>query len=185
MDSDLNLFHFNQINEHYNNFPALFSPLINHTYFIRTKKSRKRMELKKLRDKCLLFNQFMIEKGGMPSALAEAYKESNRLIEKAYADGDPKPLKAMNKDIDNQVLKHMPLQMSIELKKTFKEKLGINFDAVDRVYEKAIEKVLKKGKIVNAEEYELLLNRVEEIYADANREDEVKSLNELLAAYHK
>jgi hypothetical protein len=145
----------------------------------------KNTELKILRDKCLLFNQFMIEKGGIPSVLAEAYKESNRLIEKAYADGNPKPLKAMNKDIDNQVLKHMPLQMAADFKKIFKEKLGIDFEAVDKVYDKAIEKILKKGKIVNAEEYELILTKVDEIYADPNKEVEVKRLNDLLTAYHQ
>ena len=145
----------------------------------------KAMEFKMLRDKCLLFNQFMVEKGGLPPQLAEAYKESNRLIEKAYADGNPKPLKAMNKDIDNQVLQHMPLKMATDLKQLFKEKLEIDFEVVNKAYDKAIDKVLKKGKIINAEEYELLLNRVDEIYADPSREEEVQQLNNLLLAYHK
>jgi len=151
----------------------------------KTKTKAKEMELKMLRDKCLLYNQFMVEKGGLPPQLAEAYKESNRLIEKAYAEGNPKPLKVMNNDIDNQVLQHMPLKMVTDLKKLFKEKLDINFEVVNKAIGKAIDKVLKRGKIINAEEYELLLNRVDEIYADPYKEEEVQRLNNLLVAYHK
>ncbi len=77
------------------------------------------MELKILRDKCLLFNQFMMEKGGLPSALNEAYIESNKLIEDAFRDGNLKPLTAMSADIDDQVLRHMPISMALELKKVF------------------------------------------------------------------
>lgn len=145
----------------------------------------KTMELKTLRDKCLLFNQFMSEKGGLPPQLAEAYKESNKLIESAYLEGKIKPLKSMSADIDDQVIRHMPLSMAQELKSLFKEKLNIDYDVVDKARMKVIEKLLKKGKISNRDEYELLLNRVDEIHADTNREDEVKRLNELLAAYHK
>lgn len=143
------------------------------------------MELKTLRDKCLLFNQFMSEKGGLPPQLAEAYKESNKLIESAYLEGKKKPLKSMSADIDDQVIRHMPLSMAQELKNLFKEKLNIDYDVVDNARLKVIEKLLKKGKISKPDEYELLLNRVDEIYADTNREDEVKRINELLAAYHK
>jgi hypothetical protein len=149
----------------------------------------KEIELKTLRDKCLLFNQFMIEKGGMSAALvealAEAFKESNRLIEKAYTGKDLKPLQAMNRDIDNQILKHMSFQMASDIKRLFKEKLGIDFEEVDKTYKKVIEKIFKRGKIANTVEYELLENRLDEIYADPNKEGEVKQLNELLAAYHK
>ncbi|MCC5915845.1 MAG: hypothetical protein JJU02_00820 [Cryomorphaceae bacterium] len=144
----------------------------------------KSMELKVLKDKCLLFNQFMAEKGALPAQLAEAYKESNKLIESAYMEGKIKPLKSMSADIDNQVIRHMPLSMAQELKNLFKEKLNIDYDVVDKVRMKVIEKLLKKGKISNPDEYELLLNRVDEIYLDPNRETEVKRLNELLAEYY-
>lgn len=45
--------------------------------------------------------------------------------------------------------------------------------------------VVKKGKISNASEYELLLTRVEEIYSDESKKEEVEKLNMLLADYHK
>ena len=145
----------------------------------------KTMELKILRDKCILFNQFMSEKGGLPPQLAKAYLESNKLIELAYLEGKIKPLKSMSADIDDQVIKHMPLYMAQELKSLFKEKLNIDYDVVDKARMKVIVKLLKKGKITKPDEYELLFNRVDEIYADPSKADEVKRLNELLAAYHK
>ena len=141
----------------------------------------KNIELKILKDKCLLFNQFLINRAGVPAQLLE---ETNKLLEKAYQEKNIKALKAADSD-NNEQVRHMPLQLALELKKLFKEKLNIDFDVVDKVRIKTIEKILKKGKISKPEEYELLLNRVDEIYADPNKTDEVKRLNELLAAYHK
>lgn len=140
-------------------------------------------ELKKLRDKCLLFNQFMIEKGGFPPQLADSFKNANNLIETAYKEGNIQSLKTMSMDIDNQVLKEMPISMSIELKKLFKEKLDIDFDFIDKALNKALNKILAKGKISDISEYELLHNRVDEIYSDINKAEEVEKINKLLAGY--
>jgi len=145
----------------------------------------KNIELKALRDKCLLFNQFMIEGGYVPNELAEAFKDSNLLIEASYKDGKIQPLKSMSNDIDNQVLRHMPLSMALKLKAFFKEKLDVNFEAVDKARIKRIEKILKKGKISNPEEYGLVLSRIDEIYSEPSKSEEMKHLNELLLAFDK
>jgi hypothetical protein len=142
------------------------------------------MELKTLRDKCLLFNKFMVEKGGIPLQLLEAYEKSSKLIESAYLEGKIKPLKAMSTDIDNQVLRYMPLTLAEELRILFKESLNIDYDVVDKARLKAIEKILKKGKISNPDEYELLLNRVDEIYLDNSKSNEVIEINKILVNYH-
>lgn len=141
------------------------------------------LELKALRDKCLLFNNFMSEKWGLPPLMAKAYKESNRLIETAYLEGKIKPLKAMSSDIDNEVLRHMPLHLAEELKRLFKEKLDIDYNVVDLTRIKAINKIYKKGKITKLDEYMLLLNWVEEIYEDSSKKEEIKRINELLSSY--
>lgn len=146
-------------------------------------KSMKNMELKALRDKCLLFNEFMVEGGYFPNELAEAFKDSNLLIEAAYKDGKIKPLKSMSNDIDSQVIRHMPLAMVLKLKAFCKEKLDINFEAVDKARIKMIEKILKKGKISNPEEYGLVLSRIDEIYSEPSKSEEMKHLNELLLAF--
>lgn len=145
----------------------------------------KNIELKALRDKCLLFNQFMIEGGYFPNELAAAFKDSNLLIEASYKDGKIRPLKSMSNDIDNQVLRHMPLSMALRLKAFFKDKLGIDFEAVNKARLQAIDKILKKGKISSPGEYELLIERVDEVYTDAEKSGELECLNELLAAFDK
>lgn len=142
-------------------------------------------ELKELRDKCILFNQFMIEKGTIPKELVDAYTESNRLLESAYQEGKIKPLRAASNDIDDQVVRHMPLSMALELKSFFKAKLGIDFDIFERARLKSIEKILKKGKINNPQEYELILNRVDEVYLDISKAEEIERLNNLLITYDK
>jgi len=142
-------------------------------------------ELKKLRDKCILFNQFMIERGAIPKELVGAYIESNRLLESAYQEGKIKPLRAASNDIDDQVIRHMPLSMALELKSFFKAKLGIDLDVFEKARLKSIEKVLKKGKINNPQEYELLLNRVDEIHLDVSKVEEIERLNNLLITYDK
>lgn len=138
-----------------------------------------------LRDKCLLFNQFMIDKGYIPRELIEAYQETNKLIEIAYQERKIKPLKAASKDIDDQVMRHMPLSVAFELKKLFKERLNVDFEAVDEARIKALKKILKKGKISSENEYELVLNRIDEIYADDSKSEEIEELNNLILIYDK
>jgi TRAP-type mannitol/chloroaromatic compound transport system substrate-binding protein len=138
-------------------------------------------QLKALKEKCQLFNQFMIEKAGMP---AQLFEETNRLLEKAYDEKNIKILKAADAD-NNEQVKHMPLPLALELKSFLKQKLNIDFDVIDNLRIEAIEKVLQRGKIVNSQEYELLLNRVDEIYTDNSKKEDVKKINELLATYHK
>ncbi|GGH07646.1 hypothetical protein [Mucilaginibacter phyllosphaerae] len=142
-------------------------------------------ELKKLRDKCILFNQFMLERGAIPKELVGAYTESNRLLESAYQEGKIKPLRAASNDIDDQVIRHMPSSMALELKSFFKAKLGIDLDIFEKARLKSIEKVLKKGKINNPQEYELLLNRVDEVHLAVSKAEEIERLNNLLITYDK
>lgn len=46
-------------------------------------------------------------------------------------------------------------------------------------------KIIAQGEINNNTEYELLLKRVEEIYDDETKVNEVDQLNSLLADYHR
>lgn len=142
-------------------------------------------ELRIIRDKCLLFNHFMIESGLIPKELIGAYQESNQLIEVAYQEGKAKILKGASADIYDQVIRHMPLSMAVEVKKLFKEKLKIDFAIVKKDRLKAIEKILKTGKISTEEEFELVVNRIDEIYSDPGRKDEIKLLNKILASFER
>lgn len=144
----------------------------------------KNNELEFLREKCLLFNQFMMEKVA-PIQMHEFYKESNKLIEKAFKSQNLKPLQVMSKEIDRDILKHMPLPMAVEFKKFVSDKINIDFDAINKAHGKFIERLLKRGKISNEEEYRLILDRIDDIYSNKDNTDEVKQLNKLLIDFQK
>ncbi|SMC74898.1 hypothetical protein [Pedobacter africanus] len=76
----------------------------------------------------------------------------------------------------------MPLSTVLELK-TYFAQFNVDFEAVDRARLKAIDKIVKKGKISGNSEYELLINRVDDIYNDPKRAGELDILNDLLLAF--
>lgn len=143
----------------------------------------KNRDLDMLKNKCLLFNQFMIEKGGFPIEMRSSFIESNNLIIKAYEGNQIGVLKSMSNDIDNQVSKHMPLSMALDLKRLFKKELDIDFEAVDKARLKEIDRIIKRGKIVTPNGYELLVDHVDEIKTDITKSNEIKLLNNLLLSF--
>lgn len=144
----------------------------------------KKTELALLRNKCLLFNEFMIENGGVPQQLLSAYEESNKLIENAYRKGDIKPLMAMSADIDLQVSRHMPAAMATRIKKAYFDKLKINLESIETSIEILIEKILKRNKILNSYEYELLLSFSDEIQDSPSHASKTQQIQDILAKYH-
>lgn len=140
-------------------------------------------EMKMLRDKCLLFNQFMIEKGGIPKGLIGVYLESNIIIEKAFKKGKLKPLQIMSQDIDNQILYHMPSSMAYEFKQLLLEKTGVDYEKIDNVLNIEVKKIINKGVIESDYEYDLIMNRVETIYNNSEYSEEVEKLNSMLVNY--
>lgn len=138
-------------------------------------------DLKKIKDKCLIFNQFIIERTGMP---ANFFQETDKILEKAVLDKNVSVLKSADNDVNDQV-KHMPLKMALEIKSILKDRLNIDFDAVEELRLKTIYKVVKRGEILKDEEYELILGRVDEIHLDSSKSEELIRLNDLLVKFHQ
>lgn len=137
------------------------------------------LELKKIIEKSRLFNQFLIDRVGMP---AQLFEETDRQMEKAYAEKNIKALKAADDSINEEV-KHLSLKHALEIKKILKERLGIDFEVVEKLRLKTIDKILKRGKIKTPEEYELLNNRVDEILADPSKSEEMAKIDKMLSNY--
>lgn len=142
-------------------------------------------EAKLLRDKCILFNQFMIEHGQLPESLADGYRESSRLIEDAFDNGKTRQLKVASADIDDQILRHMPIEMASEFKKIFLSKLGIKYNIIENGRLADLNKIIKSGVIGDLADRELVLNRIDEIYSDNENKTELDILNELLLKFEK
>ena len=77
----------------------------------------------------------------------------------------------------------MPLAIAVEFKNLIKEKLKIDYEDVEKAFARVIDRILKNEKISNNQEYELVVNRIDEIFTDHTRLEELKTLNKLLTAF--
>lgn len=71
----------------------------------------------------------------------------------------------------------------MELKRIFEERLGIQLEVVYKRQAKFIQSIIRRGEIVDAEEYELILNYVESVFNHPEKKDEIERANDLLVAY--
>ncbi len=83
----------------------------------------------------------------------------------------------------NEMAKDMPSHQLNELNKILKDKFGKDLNDDFRNNLTRIKSVLKRGKIVNDEEYEIIERRVDELCQTNNASTEIKSLNGLLINY--
>ena len=140
-------------------------------------------ELELLKDKCVFYTQFVIQKLSSSPESIRGLEETYRFIQEAYQMKKIKPLRAFSADIDDQVLRHMPLAIAVEFKNLIKEKLKIDYEDVEKAFARVIDRILKNEKISNNQEYELVVNRIDEIFTDHTRAEELKTLNKLLTAF--
>jgi hypothetical protein len=140
-------------------------------------------ELELLKDKCVFYTQFVIQKLSSSPESIQGLEETYRFIQEAYEMKKIKSLRDFSADIDDQVLRHMPLAIAVEFKNLIKEKLKIDYADVEKAYSRVIERILKNEKISNSQEYELVVNRIDEIFTDHTRAEELKKLNKLLTEF--
>jgi len=145
--------------------------------------SQSESELELLKDKCVFYTQFVLQKLSFSPESIQGLEETYRLILEAYQAKQIKPLRAFSADIDDQVLRHMPLAIALEFRNLIKEKLKIDYEDVERAYVRVIERILKNEKISTGQEYELVANRIDEIFTDHKKAEELKVLNKLLTEY--
>ncbi len=79
----------------------------------------------------------------------------------------------------------MRIKGAIELGEILKKELGEDIELIEKKRLKAIDKILKRGKIMNLDEYKLLHTHVEEIYDKPDKTNELKLMNGLLSTYEK
>ena len=133
-----------------------------------------------LKNKLFLFNNFLIERLGMPS---EFFTETNQLIEKAYNEKNIKVLKSGEKEIYLQ-LKEMSPQNQLELKELFKQKLNIDISFQEELFDQSIKKILKRGKINSDEEYLILMDKMDNL-KEIKTNNQIRKINKLLLEYQK
>ncbi|HEY2722497.1 MAG TPA: hypothetical protein VGI82_12270 [Chitinophagaceae bacterium] len=140
-------------------------------------------ELELLKDKCLLYTQFIIQKLSTSPESIKGLENTYRQIQKAYEGKKIEPLKKLSAEIDEQLFKEMPLSMAIEFRNLIKEKLNINYEFIGEAHAKMLQRIIERKEIENDEQYKLVLSRVDQIFADADKSEELKSLNKLISNY--
>ena len=130
-----------------------------------------------LKNKILLFYEFLI-KLGLPK---DFFTEAIELVHKAYQEKNIKVLKAGDSDM-YLYIKEMSLQNQLELREVFKENLNIDLNILQKQFDKNIEKIIKRGKISNDDEYRFLLDRMDNLTEVKTKED-IKKINNLLIDY--
>ena len=138
-------------------------------------------EIDYIRNRFYVFYDYVIKTQGS-GFFIEHVKE---VVEKAYEKKDAKKLKRLNKEFDTWLIEMFRPDEKEELNRLLKEKLGEDIGQSDLKRIDKINKIVKRGRINNLNEYSLLQQRVEEIYADESKREEVEMLNKLLADFHK
>ena len=112
-------------------------------------------------------------------------ESTKTILENAYEKKDIKQLRRLNKELNVWLREMFRPDEKEGLIKILNEKLNEDVNDSDLKRLNKIDKVVKRGKINNIFEYELLLQRVEEIYSDDNKKENVTELNKLLSDFHK
>ena len=137
-------------------------------------------ELVRLKEQCLTILNFMIEKNGeLP-----LFDQFKNIIHETFEKKNISGLKYLSKDIIEWAKGLSQIDFA-SLQELLIKKFGTNMSQSDDKIIIEINRILKRGKINNKEEYNLLLEEVEEIYLDIDKKDKVEVINNLLASYSK
>lgn len=100
-------------------------------------------------------------------------------LEEAYKNQDIKCLRHNFRDLNEMVLDNSPEELN-KLNRILKSKFGYDLNDNKNNNVVKIKSIITRGYIKTASEYRLLSNRVEQIYADEDKVDELEALNRLL-----
>ena len=109
-------------------------------------------------------------------------EEDKLYIIKAFEIGEIRGMRmAFNDTLD--MAKDLSYAQKEELNAILREKFGTDLNEQNNKNYKKIKRVLQRGKIKTDEEYYLLKERIDEIYDDESKREEVEELGTLLLNY--
>lgn len=141
---------------------------------------KNKVEIEYLKKRILIFCDFFISKYGDTYIFKPTALKNETL--KDYSNKDYKSLRDTNKE-NNMMLREMPLLDALELRKILKKKLNEDIDSLEKKRMSLIKSIIKKGKINNHFEFELMKEREEELFNQNGDEDERIIINSLLVDF--
>lgn len=115
------------------------------------------------------------------------YPNSNfEMFKEAICDGfDKQNLRGMRyaySDLNEMTTMDSKKEELTEINVLLKEKFGFDFSLVNKKDIQKVKRILKRGKIANADEHRFLLSRVDAIYDNKDYLEELNAINALLSA---
>jgi hypothetical protein len=136
------------------------------------------VELTGIRDWCIAIIHFMRDLS--PSDL---FDQTEEVINATYQRGDLRGLKTVSKDV-NEWVGGLSRKDRQKLNQLLQSRFGktLREDALSR---NEVSGILRRGRISDEHEYQLLVSRSDEIYADDSKKDELERINSLLVEYQE
>ena len=110
------------------------------------------------------------------------FKQFHQVIIESFNKNNIKGLKTAYTD-NNDMARDLPPSDLNELNQILREKFGYDLTKANDQNLAKIKRIVQKGHLKTDDEFRLLLNRVDDIYADDNMKDEVEILNKLMHDY--
>jgi hypothetical protein len=144
-------------------------------------KPSKEGEIKRIQEKFMIFYTYLKSKY---SEIA-FYDQMKEIVDGLVAGKNLQGLRHVEKEL-NGWLKEMEPEDVMQVNLLLQKEFGNDPLEGERTTQQLVlNQIVKRGVIKTKEEYEIVLQRVEEIHNDSSRKDEVNNLNLLLAAFHK
>ena len=134
-----------------------------------------------MKDWCLTIVDFMIGKDGAHFSFT-SFKD---IINDTYNIQNLRGLQGMRcvySDTNEWARDLLPLEKT-ELNKILYDKFGEDLSTCSGRDVQKIKRIVRKGKIATENEYRLVQSRVDEIYADTTKKEEIETLNMLLSKF--
>jgi|GEM_PF-4621105 len=100
-------------------------------------------------------------------------------IRKARERSDLRGLRMVYRD-DNEMARGLPLQLRNELDQFLRERFGQGLEKGRRELKKQASAILRRGSIIEAEDYRILETRLASILDDPLKRKEIDAINDLL-----
>ena len=96
--------------------------------------------------------------------------EWRNMVETAYASGNEKLLKKLDKELTSAINDY-PIENRREINKRIEAAVGINAEEVEKQRLKKLQTIIKRGRIKNRDEYELVHSRIDELLNNVPKDD--------------
>jgi hypothetical protein len=135
-------------------------------------------ELSFLKEWILTITDFLLLK--YPKA--ETPTLMRQIVTETFEKSNLRGMRMVYKDM-NELSKGLSSIDLEELNRVLKERFGSDLTVYSNKGLAKIQRIIKRGRVNTDDEFRLLSNRVDEIYADDSKKDEVEVLNKLMGDY--